>query len=825
MKILSPERIAARKNSFGGKADGLLFLRSNGFSVPSFYIIDHLTIKEIKKDNALAELLVSEWLEENKNNAGKLWAVRSSAEVEDGKERSFAGLFRTILNCETSSIAGAVLHIIEGFDRIAETGYHTGEAFEGNIILQEMCEPEFSGVGFSKDPLHPDSGKILVNLIPGLGSKLVSGESDAFVARVKDAQSEIEFSSDEITGAIFDDGEKIISRSIIDFSKQVKEHLPAIEKALRTLEERKGFPVDTEFVVANGKIYWLQVRPITMLAKTGKPDAIWDNSNIGANFPGLSLPLTISFTTWSFARVYSVMCRSLGGSRSFIRKNQHLLSNMAGGINGGLYYNVTSWQMLLWQMPFGKKASRTITKMWGAADAAFTPPPRRFAPLTYFRLFFNMISAFIFFGRHRRKYLAAFEKAEREFASTDLHALDRKQLIRLYHDLDERLGGKWMAPMLNGFFTMMTFALVRRSVRNSAINEAYPNFVNDVLFNTGDVVSVAVVREMQELLREINRTPQLLDLFTNKSDHEIWNALEFAHPDFKKCIVDYISKYGERVEEGELKFETVNYKEDHLLFIAFLKRNLALGAMERKPENAFDHRRIIRKYYCFNIFKRVWLNWLTGATTRRVRDRENMRFIRTKTFHMLRLIFREIDARLLSDGMIAMKNDSLYLHYDELLSETVTNDLRKIIAERKNEYAAYAASALAPRYHQYADEFVPVFAEHDDSSGMKGTGCCSGVVTGEVLVIDEKNIHAAQPDGKILVAKYFEPGWIGLFSRAAGLISERGSLLSHTAILCREMGKPSIVGVKGISKQLKTGDRVTMNGATGKIERTEHEQV
>ena len=68
-----------------------------------------------------------------------------------------------------------------------------------------------------------------------------------------------------------------------------------------------------------------------------------------------------------------------------------------------------------------------------------------------------------------------------------------------------------------------------------------------------------------------------------------------------------------------------------------------------------------------------------------------------------------------------------------------------------------------------------------------------------------------------MVTRSTDPGWVFMLSTAKGVISERGSLLSHTAIISRELGIPSIVGVKNLTKLLKTGDRVTMNGKTGEI--------
>ncbi|MCX6351945.1 MAG: PEP-utilizing enzyme, partial [Bacteroidetes bacterium] len=72
-------------------------------------------------------------------------------------------------------------------------------------------------------------------------------------------------------------------------------------------------------------------------------------------------------------------------------------------------------------------------------------------------------------------------------------------------------------------------------------------------------------------------------------------------------------------------------------------------------------------------------------------------------------------------------------------------------------------------------------------------------------------------EGDILVTSSTDPGWVTLFPSASAIIVERGSLLSHSAIVSREMGIPCIVGVKDLLQRLKTGDEVEMNGATGDI--------
>jgi pyruvate,water dikinase len=77
-------------------------------------------------------------------------------------------------------------------------------------------------------------------------------------------------------------------------------------------------------------------------------------------------------------------------------------------------------------------------------------------------------------------------------------------------------------------------------------------------------------------------------------------------------------------------------------------------------------------------------------------------------------------------------------------------------------------------------------------------------------------------EGEILVAERTDPGWIMLFPAAAGLLVERGSLLSHSAIVAREMGIPAVVSVAGLTRWLKDGDWVELDGASGVVRRFNH---
>jgi pyruvate,water dikinase len=67
------------------------------------------------------------------------------------------------------------------------------------------------------------------------------------------------------------------------------------------------------------------------------------------------------------------------------------------------------------------------------------------------------------------------------------------------------------------------------------------------------------------------------------------------------------------------------------------------------------------------------------------------------------------------------------------------------------------------------------------------------------------------------VAEHTDPGWILIFPSAAGLLVERGSLLSHAAIVARELGIPAVVSIPGLTQWLRDGDIVELDGATGSV--------
>ena len=179
-------------------------------------------------------------------------------------------------------------------------------------------------------------------------------------------------------------------------------------------------------------------------------------------------------------------------------------------------------------------------------------------------------------------------------------------------------------------------------------------------------------------------------------------------------------------------------------------------------------------------------------------------------------------------GLLDRADDVFYLTLDEVWDFTkgraVTTNLRGLAALRREEFDAYRRmdppadrfETFGLPYHRNLFKGRPQAALNAEPGVLRGTGCCPGIVTGPVKVLRTPN-EDARLDGEILVAERTDPGWVPLYPSVSGLLIERGSILSHSAIVAREMGIPTIVGIAGLVGTLKTGQRVTMDGGTGTV--------
>jgi pyruvate,water dikinase len=235
--------------------------------------------------------------------------------------------------------------------------------------------------------------------------------------------------------------------------------------------------------------------------------------------------------------------------------------------------------------------------------------------------------------------------------------------------------------------------------------------------------------------------------------------------------------------------------------------------------------------------RRLIFRWVLRNARMGIRNREAMRLARTRIYAVLREMLRSIGEQFAAEGILDRADDIFFLTLDEvwdfIKGTAVATDLRGIAALRAAEYEGYRAEQDAapdnrfvtygPAYHKnrfrHAKSVTSsgaLFAPVGDGR-LQGAGCCPGITAGRVTVASDP-AEALQSPGGILVAARTDPGWVTAYAAFQGILVERGSMLSHSAIVARELGIPTIVGVDGLTARLRSGQHVRMDGAAGTIE-------
>jgi pyruvate,water dikinase len=194
---------------------------------------------------------------------------------------------------------------------------------------------------------------------------------------------------------------------------------------------------------------------------------------------------------------------------------------------------------------------------------------------------------------------------------------------------------------------------------------------------------------------------------------------------------------------------------------------------------------------------------------------------------MVRRLFLARGQQLAVAGLLDQAEDVTHLTLAEALADdpATQSGLRATVAQRAAELDAYEQMP-AYRRVEFAGGVLPrtgtgqaQLAQADSSAARwSGTGCAPGQAVAEAVIVRRVPRPGASR-GKILVTQTTDPGWVFHLAEAAGVVCEKGSLLSHTAIVARELGVPFVAGLVGATEFLRDGDRLKIDGATGLVER------
>ena len=97
-----------------------------------------------------------------------------------------------------------------------------------------------------------------------------------------------------------------------------------------------------------------------------------------------------------------------------------------------------------------------------------------------------------------------------------------------------------------------------------------------------------------------------------------------------------------------------------------------------------------------------------------------------------------------------------------------------------------------------------------------GVALSNGVASGPVVMMDHAGHSVSMASSRILVGRALDPGWSHQLGSASGLVVEQGGVLSHAAVVARELGIPA-VACPGAVAFLKDAGRIEVDGDRGRV--------
>jgi phosphohistidine swiveling domain-containing protein len=188
------------------------------------------------------------------------------------------------------------------------------------------------------------------------------------------------------------------------------------------------------------------------------------------------------------------------------------------------------------------------------------------------------------------------------------------------------------------------------------------------------------------------------------------------------------------------------------------------------------------------------------------------------TFDVARASARRLGLHLVDAGVIAEPGDVFHLTWEEA-NNPPTDDLTGVVAERRARHEERQALRLPDAWDGVPEPIRVVRATVAAGEGtrLSGVAASSGIVEGRARVVRDPGATELD-DGDILVCEATDPGWVSLFLVAGGVVTDLGGMLSHGAIVAREMGLPAVVGTTGATATILDGQRIRVDGTAGVVE-------
>lgn len=753
----------------GSKALNLYRLYRSGRRIPRTFICSWEAYQRyLANEVSLVEELRAELA--SYLSPEKPYAVRSSANIEDSPDRSFAGQFKSVLNvCGVDAVLQAIWSIWGTVQTPAVIAYLERQKIAPQqlymaVIIQEMVSAQWSGVALSRNPVT-GADEVVVESIQGLGDSLVQGGVTPQRWVNKWGNWLVKQESDPTQLPV-----------IQDLVEQTK----AIAKRFKS-------HVDIEWAYDGRDLYFLQMREITTLNRHN----VYSNHISREMLPGIIKPLIGSINIPLVGGTMIRLLHELTGCKQMPPEDLIKLFYYR------VYFNMGALGRLFEEV--GMPAESVELMMNVLPDGA-TKPSMRPTLKTFLRLPIMLKFAIEKwnFNIPMRRVLPKLQTQLDTFDYRYADELNDQELIteaeRLYQVLLDLIYYNKTCQILMGMFNLgLKRMLAKKGVdfKDFDLMEGYEG-VN--------------AYDPNPHLHELNRQFQMLSPEVQQRIRESTYS-EFMTmtglDDFQSSLSTFLEQFGHLSDNGN-DFSLKPWRES-----PDLVKQLITDFIPDKQSTS-------SKVRASEIRMSLWMHALYARAREFRFLREKVSSMYTFGYGLFRYYYLAMGRILTQRGWMDSPEDIFYLTHSEvkqaMLNHEPLADYKSLALEHKLEIEQYRSIPLPSTI--YGDVALPIVDPSFEK--LVGIPTSIGSYTGRTVSVRGILDFPKVQQGQVLVIPYSDVSWTPLFARVGAVISESGGLLSHSSIVAREYNIPAVVSAEG-AMRLEDQTLVTVNGQTGEV--------
>ncbi|HLT39690.1 MAG TPA: PEP/pyruvate-binding domain-containing protein [Enhygromyxa sp.] len=742
------------------------------------------------------------------------WIVRSSAIGEDSEHASFAGQLDSLLDVRSAAALEQALRRCWGSYWSARVLFYQrarGCRLQGmGVIVQRMIDAAMGGVLFTRSPTEGEA--LAIEYVHGHPGELVAGAVEP----------------ERLTVA------RGSRPSAAPFAELVEIGL-ALERAL-------GGPQDIEWLVDRADKLWIvQSRPITR----GPARQLFSNVNVNENYPRPISPLLYSIASDAYQSYFANLGRQLGVREAALERVEQPLRHCVGAVGGRLYYNLTNIHRAIAAAPFAAQLGAAFDGFVGLDDeggpaAGQTPTPRS---RVRWRDAARVAGAALRSLASLDRRVAAFEaRVDAYVARTEaLEDMSIEQLLARFHEFLDLRFRRWTDASLADLAATLGYAWLRWTLQRTLGADAARRLPQTLLLAIPELVSAGPIDALWQLSRIARADPPLREAFVRLAGDEPERLLAIIradprHREFHAAFDDYVRTHGFRVS-GELLLTTESYVDRPAALLPVLAPYLDIegpSPRERQATQAAARDRAIA-----GVDRRLTWAWRSlfhaalRATQRAIGYRERARLRQALLYSRFRAVVRQLGVELVARGRLRRSDDLLFASWREIDAWLTGHSMfpalfGEIVELRRREHARISATRPPDTVRLPVGDYLetPIDPREVGEPGtLAGVGVAGGRAIGVARVLEDLSQAGGFQRGDCLVARQTDPGWAPLFYLAGGLVMERGGMLSHGAIVARELGIPGVIAVPDAARILRSGERIEIDGDRGRVRRLARGEV